>query len=97
MKRPLFFILLVLLGLGVSQAQNITLSGYVYDEETGESLIGATIYIPSIKAGTYSNSYGFYSLSVPPGEYEVQYRFVGYASRNDTVQLEASLKQDVRL
>ncbi|MEL6590489.1 MAG: TonB-dependent receptor [Bacteroidota bacterium] len=97
MKRPLFFTLLVLLGLGVSQAQNITLSGYVYDDETGESLIGATIYIPSIKAGTYSNSYGFYSLSVPPGEYEVQYRFVGYASRNDTVQLEASLKQDVRL
>ncbi|MEM6343171.1 MAG: TonB-dependent receptor [Bacteroidota bacterium] len=97
MKRNLLLALLCTLGIGISFGQNVTLSGYVYDEANGESLIGATVYIPEAKAGAYSNSYGFYSLSVPPGNYVVQYRFVGYGVMTDTIDLSENVKLDVRL
>lgn len=97
MKRNLLLSLLLFCIASISLGQNVTLSGYVYDELNGESLIGATIFIPEVKAGTYSNSYGFYSLSVPPGKYAVQYRFVGYGVETDTIDLSGSMKLDVRL
>ena len=42
---------------------SITLSGYIRDSNTGESLPGAIIYLPNLKAGTYTNDYGFYSIT----------------------------------
>ncbi|MEL7534252.1 MAG: TonB-dependent receptor, partial [Bacteroidota bacterium] len=97
MKRNLLLALLFTFGIGISFGQNVTLSGYVYDDSNGESLIGATVYIPEVKAGAYSNSYGFYSLSVPPGTYVVQFRFVGYAVTTDTIELNENVKLDMRL
>ncbi|MFK7924309.1 MAG: carboxypeptidase-like regulatory domain-containing protein [Bacteroidia bacterium] len=97
MKRNLLLSLLLFCAVSISLGQNVTLSGYVYDELNGESLIGATIFIPEAKAGTYSNSYGFYSLSVPPGKYAVQYRFIGFGVKTDTIELSESMKLDVRL
>lgn len=50
---------------GFAQKQNYTLSGNVKDENTGESLIGAVISVKQPKGtGTYSNEYGFYSLTL---------------------------------
>jgi len=48
-----------------SSAQKTTLSGYVRDENTGEALIGATIAAPDFKTGTSTNTYGYFSLSLP--------------------------------
>lgn len=41
----------------------VTLCGYVRDSTTGESLPGAVIYFPKLKTGTYTNNYGFYSIT----------------------------------
>ena len=43
--------------------KKFTLRGFVTDKESGERLIGASIYIPSKKAGTTSNVYGFFSIT----------------------------------
>lgn len=60
---------------------SITLSGYIKDSQTGESLIGASIYIPSAGTGIFSNSYGFYSISVPAADtMELEISYVGYKS-----------------
>lgn len=48
-----------------AEAQNITLSGYIKDNDTKESLIGANVYSVDSKKGTSTNEYGFYSLTLP--------------------------------
>ena len=55
-----------------------TISGYVRDAETGENLIGATIYERKSGKGTITNAYGFYSLSVGSNTVDLKVSFVGY-------------------
>ncbi len=74
-----------------------TISGYVKDNETGEELIGASVYIRSIKVGTITNVYGFYSLTVPEGKYEVTYSFIGYKDITKTVDLNNNIKLNISL
>lgn len=66
----------------ISAAQEVTLSGYLKDAANGEALIGATVYIPEIHQGTVSNAYGFYSLTIPPGTYEMHLSYIGYQTMN---------------
>ena len=54
-------ILFFLIFHGISFSQNFTLSGYLEDIETGESLIGANILIDEINIGGSTNNYGFFS------------------------------------
>jgi len=70
----------------ILQAQDITLSGYIKDAANGEALIGATVYIPTLKQGTASNSYGFYSLTVPKGTYRLTVSYIGYITTEETVE-----------
>lgn len=62
-------------------AGTITLSGYIRDQDTKQPVAGATIFIPKISAGTISNEYGYYKLSIPRGNYPVHYTFVGMKER----------------
>ncbi|MEN8249336.1 MAG: TonB-dependent receptor [Bacteroidota bacterium] len=55
-----------------------SLSGFVVDESTGESLIGATIYIDSLNTGTIANGYGFYSIALPYGIHNMSVSYLGY-------------------
>lgn len=83
--------------------KNRTISGKIKDKHTGEELVGATIFIKELKSGAISNNYGFYSISVPPGNYHILYSFVGYQSDekqinltdNMTINVELSSKQQV--
>lgn len=74
-----------------------TLSGYIRDAATGEALIGATVYIQLLGAGTVANAYGFYSITVPNGIYEVSYSFIGYDVLQKTANLETSIAEQIRL
>ncbi len=73
------------------QTRNPTLTGYVKDKETGEALIGATVFAYEQKLGAQTNEYGYYSLRLPPGRYKIAVGSIGYSA--DT--LEVSLTQDV--
>ncbi len=57
---------------------NFTVSGYVTDKETGENIIGAVIYDPVRKIGTYTNRFGFFSLTFNSGEVELVISSMGY-------------------
>ena len=74
-----------------------TLSGYVRDTSTGEDLIGVTVYIPSLKSGVVTNVYGFYSITLPQGNYNVQFSYVGYATQNISFNLLRDIKNDIEL
>jgi hypothetical protein len=58
--------------------RHFTVSGYVRDGNSGEVLIGANIYAKGTPYGVSSNPYGFYSLTLPQGPYELVFSFLGY-------------------
>jgi hypothetical protein len=66
---------------------NVTISGYIKNQDTKEALAGVTVYIPKLSAGTISNAYGFYSLSVPRGIYSVKFTFIGMKERTIDLNL----------
>ena len=85
------FILLALMFCFISSTvfgkETYTLSGKVKNAKTGEELIRATISIPEQKVGIYSNTYGFYSLSVSPGIYTVHVSYVGFKTIERKIDL----------
>jgi len=85
----LFFVILALLPVAAF-AQKISLSGYMRDAETGESVIGGTVYIKEADQAATSNTYGFYSVSVPPGSYTVVFSYVGYTPIIQKIDLTAN-------
>ncbi len=72
----------------VSTSKLYTMKGLVREHETQEALIGATLWIDSLKAGTATNGYGFYSLTLPRGSHHVRISFVGFEPLEATVNLE---------
>lgn len=64
-----------------------TLSGFVKDSISGEVLIGSTIFIEELLTGASTNSYGFYSLTLPEGTYTIVASFVGYLPIKQKVRL----------
>jgi len=75
----------------------VTLSGYLYDASNGESLIGATIYVPELSTGAVSNVYGFYSLTLPSGSYQVEYRYIGFETVVKELDLSVNQRLDIEL
>jgi hypothetical protein len=90
--RPwvLLFVGLMLAGTLSAQTRH-TLSGYIRDAGSGEDLVGARVYVPAINAGAYANEYGFFSLTLPEGDYSVIVSYLSYA--DDTVQV--ALRKDI--
>ncbi|MFZ1454715.1 MAG: TonB-dependent receptor [Saprospiraceae bacterium] len=82
----------------LSTAQNIVISGYVEDGATGEKLIGANIFIPSLAIGTVTNTYGFYSITVPvSSNLDLVFSYIGYNNENKTIDVTKDVKVDVSL
>ncbi|MBM3435183.1 MAG: hypothetical protein FJY07_03070 [Bacteroidetes bacterium] len=74
-----------------SAEKTFTVSGFIRDSETGESLPGATVMIAQAGTGTISNSYGFYSLTLPTGDYTLLYSFIGFREQKSDIRLEKDI------
>ena len=88
--RLLSVISFVLLFNGAFSQQKYTLSGTITDASSGEDLIGAVVNIQNTNYSTVSNSYGFYSISIPEGDYSINIRQMGYANQIIHVKLHSS-------
>ena len=64
----------------VINRENVTISGYLRDAESGEALVNANIYLQDKSLGTATNEYGFYSFTVPKGNHRIYYSYLGYDS-----------------
>ncbi len=78
MHRTLLTCLALLFCIGLVAQEKVTVKGYVRDGSTGETLIGATVYLRGTTKGTATNEYGFYSLTVDPGTYTLVGGYLGY-------------------
>lgn len=83
-----FLILTIVLSIN---AQNGTIRGFIYNEKTGESEIGATAYLKGTTMGAASDVNGFYSITkIPAGNYTLMVTSLGF----DTVKIAISIKKD---
>ena len=89
--------ILLILSLPLSAQQKFTLSGSISDSTNGEELMGAIVAVTELKTGTVTNEYGFYSITLPEGEYAVKYSYLGFETMLKTVKLNASVKFDIEL
>ena len=84
--RKHFFVIVCMLPCLLFAQQKHTLSGYVYEKGSKESLQGVAIYLPKYDINTFSNSYGFYSITYPASDsITVMYSYMGFSI--DTVVL----------
>ncbi|MCB9296447.1 MAG: TonB-dependent receptor [Lewinellaceae bacterium] len=81
----------------VPQEERFTLSGYLKDAASGEELLYASVYEPTTKSGTTTNLYGFYSLTLPAGTYELTFTYIGYQAQVKTVTLRANVELNVEM
>ncbi|MCK0203369.1 TonB-dependent receptor, partial [Ornithobacterium rhinotracheale] len=85
--KKYIFLYLSLISLSLLAQEKFTLSGYVTEEGSQELLIGAEIYVPQIKQSVVSNNYGYYSISLPKGDYDIICTLVGYQEFEDHIEL----------
>ncbi len=77
--------------------RSFTISGYLRDKTDGESLIGATVLVEELEAGTITNPYGFYSLSLPEGRYTLKYSYIGYGEVVENIGLNTDINLNLNL
>lgn len=75
-----------------AQNTKFTFSGYVKDASNGEFLFGSTVFVKEINTGVQTNTYGFFSLSLPAGNYTVVVSYLGFEGQ----QQELKLNKDIR-
>ena len=91
-----FLILLFLPAIAFSQ-DNFTLSGFLKDANTGEDLLFANVLVSGTDTGVNTNEYGFYSLTLPKGNYNIQYSYVGYQTTDKSLNLDKDIRLDIEL
>ena len=96
MKKYLLLISLISTLLTYSQ-EKFTLTGTVKDQSSLETLIGVNIIIPELQTGTTSNEYGFYSLTLPKGNYNIEISYLGFESIKTTINLDKNISYNISL
>ena len=79
------------------KVEKYTVSGTVKSARTGETIIGATIRVANPPSGAASNEYGFYSLTLPSGNYHLEISAVGFAARTEDITLSANLTLNIQM
>lgn len=98
MKKILLCLLLGAIGMQTAWAQGkATLSGYIKDADSGEELIGATVALEGTSTGTNTNIYGFYSLTLDKGTYNIQVSYIGYQATTVEVDLSENKELNIEL
>src|SRR5579862_6346387 len=93
MKNILALVLTIVVTATTSAQGKFTISGYIKDSLSDETLIGATISVNGRNTGVVSNQYGFYSITLPKNDCVISCSYVGY----DSKELRTDLQADIRL
>lgn len=92
----LFFALLVS-SFELFSQNKYSFSGHIKDASTGESLIGAAIYVPKVNTGIATNEYGYFALRLPQDTYEIKISFIGYQSQTMNIVLDKDITATIKL
>jgi hypothetical protein len=91
-------VIFLLLSTQLTAQSKYSLSGTISDAQNGEALLGAAVTVVELKGtGVVTNDYGFYSLTLPQGDYTVKVSYVGYEDNILRIKLDKSQKLDIKL
>jgi len=93
----LFYILIITFSLPAFAQQKFTVSGYVKNAATGEALIGANVFVKQLLKGSPTNTYGFYSITLTKGDYDLIVSFMGYNEYSKKIELNKDIKLNISL
>lgn len=96
MRKITFFLFIFFISFAWAQ-QKYTLSGIISDAATGEKLLGVNYTIKNANTGTTTNEYGFYSITLPEGKYEVVIEYLGYQTIYETIHLTKNIRKEYKL
>lgn len=91
LQKLLFLVIAILPLLTIAQ-QKYTLSGTITEASSNETLIGVTIAIPELRTGVTTNEYGFYSITLPEGEYTFVITYLGFQDVSQKIALTENKK-----
>ncbi len=75
----------------MAQGQTVSsISGYVKDQNTTNSLFGANVFIKKLSIGSVTDENGYYELKLSPGNYSVTFSFVGYESQSVEITVDGA-------
>ncbi|TAE41559.1 MAG: TonB-dependent receptor [Runella slithyformis] len=97
--KHFFFWAVVLLcaSQGIAQ-KRYTVSGFVRETGSQELLIGVNVYVPNTTIGTSTNTYGFYSITLPATDsVTLAFSFVGYGTESQKLTLNKNQEFNVSL
>ena len=97
MIRTILMMIFISVSLFGYSQKKYTISGYISDKNNGETIVGANIYSSSNGKGVSSNTYGFYSLTLVEGLYEINYTFLGYKTEKKQIKLDKNIDLNIDL
>ncbi|QCX38215.1 TonB-dependent receptor [Aureibaculum algae] len=90
-------LLLLFYGTHVFSQEKFTLSGTISENSSNETLIGVSIVFPELQTGTTTNEYGFYSITLPKGTYNVLISYIGFKDIQTSIILENDISKNFSL
>ena len=97
LKNYICTLLMVLTSTTMLAQEKFTISGVITDEASNETLIGVTIAIPDLGTGVVTNEYGFYSITLPKGAYNIAISYIGFNRINTTLDLQKDMNLNFAL
>lgn len=98
MIRKLLTLTLLLSVFGLQAQEKFTVSGSIKDGNSGETLIGATVYELHSRSGTTTNAYGFYSLTLEGQDsIRLQFSYIGFQDQVKTLYLDKDTQVNIEL
>ncbi|HAM09514.1 MAG TPA: TonB-dependent receptor [Bacteroidales bacterium] len=75
----------------------VAVTGYITDRDTKQPVSGVTVYVLRESAGTISNEYGYYSITLPRGSHLLQFTFIGMKEKQVNVNLNSSGEMNIEM
>lgn len=96
--RSIVLVTILFFTQALTAQEKFTISGTLKDGATGEDIIGARVAVLELPGtGAITNTYGFYSLTLPAGNYTLQYKSIGFTTTEVKVVLDKNITQDLEL
>ncbi|MFB6456925.1 TonB-dependent receptor domain-containing protein [Chitinophaga sp. Hz27] len=92
--KVLYTILLSTISICANSQEKVTLSGIISAKLNTETIIGASIFIAEAKVSTITNAYGFYSITLPKGEYTIVISCLGFENIEEHIILNGNIKKN---
>jgi hypothetical protein len=97
LTHQFLFLVFCFIPIFLFSQKKYTISGVISESSSNETLIGVSIAVPELKTGVVTNEYGFYSITLPEGEYNIIISYIGFKSVSNKINLISNRTLNVQL